>query len=294
MLGYCLLVCVSLGALCTLQEAAGEIPDRDESSPHATREGSSAEADGERLPAPPPPPSQPTPPNPPQQTFPSSPSAAAGPVQRASDVGGGVVETGATDDAADGHCPADVEVCMMHTQTHKHNHSCLTPQECTNSQCQWSSELGAIYSLQDFADRVFQTSVFNLKGSQLQFTLCSPTLNCNGRTSHTCLNVPGVKLTSTGMTPSLQPLEPHVPGKGFELVLTDGDLCELTGKPRLTAVRLPCKSNANYAAHQFKPSRASEGTKENVCRYTVEFPASQFGCPVDSMEEGERPLLTAG
>ena len=106
--------------------------------------------------------------------------------------------------------------------------------------------------------------------------------------------MPGVKLTSTGMTTTFEPLEPHVPGKGFQLVLSDGDVCELTNQPRLTAVTFPCQPNTNYGRDHFKPRRASEGTKESVCKYSVEFPASQFGCPMERHDEGLRPVLTAG
>ena len=162
-------------------------------------------------------------------------------------------------------------------------------------QCQWWSDLGALYNLDDFSDQVFQTAVHNLKGSSLQFTLCSSAINCNGRQSPTCLSVPGVKLTSTGTIASFEPLEPNVPGKGFKLVFLDGDLCELTNKPRVMTVSLPCGPNTHYKPGQIKPSRASEGSKESVCRYTVDFPASRFGCPLDGQaEEGDRPILTAG
>ena len=171
--------------------------------------------------------------------------------------------------------------------------SSLTPQEC-GVQCQWGSELGAVYSLKDLSDRQFQTSVHGLKGSSLQFSLCSAGLNCNGRTSPTCLSVPGVKPTCTGMTISLEQLEPYVPAKGFKLVLADGDLCEVTGQSRITTINLPCNPNSNYGPDHFKPSRASEGTKDNVCKYVVEFPVSQFGCPVESSVEGDTPLFTAG
>ena len=181
---------------------------------------------------------------------------------------------------------------------------CLTPQECGES-CQWGSELGAIYSLKDFTDKVFQTSVQNLKGSSLQLSLCSASLNCNGRHSPTCLNVPGVKPTSTGITVSVEPIEPHIPGKGFKLVLTDGDLCEVTKKPREMTITFPCNPNSNYVLQHFKPSRVTEGQKESICKYSVEFPVSQFGCPL-SGEDGDggggggkdlmmrRPQLTAG
>lgn len=167
----------------------------------------------------------------------------------------------------------------------------LTTQECGN-QCQWSSDLGALYSLQPFSDRVFQTSIQNLKGSLLRFSLCSP-IPCDERQSPTCLNVPGVKLTSTGAAASLTPIEAHLPGRGFKLVLTDGDLCELTGNPRTTTFVFPCSPNSNHRAENFKPMRATEGTKESVCHYTVEFPASQFGCPVEGTS-GDKPILTAG
>ena len=171
--------------------------------------------------------------------------------------------------------------------------ACLPPQECSR-ECQWVSELGAVYSLQDFTDKVFQSTISNLKGSSFQFTLCLPSLNCNGQPSPTCLSVPGWKLTTTGRTVSVDPLEPNAPGQGFKLVLSEGDECEMTGRPRITIIHLPCNPNARYTAEQLKPSRASEGARENLCRYTVEFPASQFGCPVVSGGVRDGPQLTAG
>ncbi|CAI8005551.1 Vesicle-fusing ATPase, partial [Geodia barretti] len=87
------------------------------------------------------------------------------------------------------------------------------------------------------------------------------------------------------------PIEPHVPGRGFKLVLTDGDVCEVTGKPRTTTFLLPCSPNSKHRVENFRAMRAMEGTKENVCRYMVEFPPTQFGCPVDG--GGGKPTLTA-
>ena len=159
-------------------------------------------------------------------------------------------------------------------------------------QCQWSSDVGALYSLQPFSSHVLQTSVHNLKGSLLRFSFCS-VITCDGRQTPTCLTVPGVKLTSTGITSSVVLIEPHLPGRGFKLVLTDGDVCEVTGKPRTTTFVLPCSPNSRHRAESFRPTRAMEGTKENVCHYTVEFPATQFGCPVDG-GRGDTPSLTAG
>ena len=164
--------------------------------------------------------------------------------------------------------------------------------DCGEQLCQWSTESGALYNLQPFSSHVFQTSVQNLKGSLLRFSLCSH-LECDGRRSPTCLSVPGVKLAATGMTVAVAPLEPHLPGRGFKVVLTDGDVCEVTGKPRMMTVVLPCTPNSSYRRDGFRPRRAVEGTKESVCQYTVEFPSSQFGCPVTGGEE-ERPTLTAG
>ena len=169
--------------------------------------------------------------------------------------------------------------------------SWLTTKECGEQQCQWSSDTGAVYSLQAFSSRALQTSVHNLKGSLLRFSFCSE-ITCNGRQTPTCLNVPGVKLTSTGVTSSVTPIEPHVPGRGFKLVLTDGDVCEVTGKPRTTTFLLPCSPNSKHRVENFRAMRAMEGTKENVCRYMVEFPPTQFGCPVDG--GGGKPTLTAG
>lgn len=152
-----------------------------------------------------------------------------------------------------------------------------------------------MYGLQDLSGNVFSITVQGIKGSTLQLSLCPPHLNCNGRESPTCLSVPGVKLTSTGTTLSVEQLEPHIPGRGFKVVLRDGDVCEVTKKPRVTTVNFPCNPSARYPPQNFRPSRATEGQKENICQYLVEFPSSQFGCPVrDGTEMTQMPQLTAG
>ena len=170
---------------------------------------------------------------------------------------------------------------------------CVLPQEC--SKCQWVTEQGALYSLQDLSGNVFNIGIQGIKGSTLQLSFCPPHLNCNGRESPTCLSVPGVKLTSTGMTLSVEQLEPHVPGRGFKMILMDGDICEVTKKPRVTTVNFPCNPSAKFPPQNFRASRATEGQKENICQYFVEFPSSQFGCPVrDGTEVTQMPQLTAG
>ncbi|CAI8005553.1 hypothetical protein GBAR_LOCUS4301, partial [Geodia barretti] len=270
--GHCLYVFVAVVGVLALQKAvsgAGEAS----STAGGTRTSGLRNGDGggsgqtERLPAPKPPP----PPTsaPPQRTegeqiadFPPRSWSARPGMSAGKDPGDLQSEPrdGGDGGAEEGQCLAD-------------------DQECGEQQCQWSSDTGAVYSLQAFSSRALQTSVHNLKGSLLRFSFCSE-ITCNGRQTPTCLNVPGVKLTSTGVTSSVTPIEPHVPGRGFKLVLTDGDVCEVTGKPRTTTFLLPCSPNSKHRVENFRAMRAMEGTKENVCRYMVEFPPTQFGCPV--------------
>ena len=144
------------------------------------------------------------------------------------------------------------------------------------------------YSLEDFSSRQFQHGMRNPQGSSLRFNLCSSpassTPTCGNDKSPTCLILPGVKPTSTGTLPRVEQLEPHIPGEGFKLIFEEGEICEVTKLPRVTVISLPCNPSTNYKAQHLNPRSAYEGQKVDICRYYVEFPQSQFGCPVDLAE----------
>ena len=167
-------------------------------------------------------------------------------------------------------------------------------QECSGSRelCLWRSAEGATYDLNTFNTRKFEISLPNPRGSTLKFQLCShpslnPLMNCNnGKSSPTCLAVPGVTPTSTGRLPRVEQLEPNVPGSGFKLIYEDGEICEVTHRPRKTTIALPCSPFTIYKAQHFNPRKAWEGQKSDVCSYFVEFPPSSFGCPVLSRKTG--------
>lgn len=149
-----------------------------------------------------------------------------------------------------------------------------------------------MYDLNTFNKRKFEVSLPNPRGSVLKFQLCShhtlnPLMNCNnGKSSPTCLTVPGVKPTSTGLLPRVEQLEPNIPGSGFKLIYDDGDICEVTHRPRRTVISLPCSPFTIYKPQHFNPRKAWEGQKSDVCNYQVEFPPSLFGCPIPFHKTG--------
>ena len=160
-------------------------------------------------------------------------------------------------------------------------------QSCSGSRelCLWRSTQGATFDLNTLNTRTFDISLPNPRGSVLKFQLCphatlNPLIKCNNeKRSPTCLTVPGVKPTSTGMLPRVEQLEPNIPGSGFKLIYEDGETCEVTNQPRLTTITLPCNPFANYKPQHFNPRKAFEGQKSEVCHYFVEFSPSSFGCP---------------
>ena len=126
----------------------------------------------------------------------------------------------------------------------------------------------------------------------MKFQLCTheslnPLISCNNeRSSPTCLSVPGVKPTSTGVLPRVEQLEPNIPGSGFKLIYEDGETCEVTNRPRRTIINLPCNPFTNYKPQQFNPRKAWEGQKSEVCNYFIEFSPSLFGCPTSASGTG--------
>ena len=152
------------------------------------------------------------------------------------------------------------------------------------------------YDLNAFNTRTFEINLPNPRGSILKFQLCpreslNPLINCNNeKRSPTCLIVPGVKPTSTGVLPWVEQLEPNIPGSGFKLIYEDGEKCEVTNQPRRTVISLPCNPFTNYKPQHFSPRKAWEGQKSEVCNYFVEFPPGLFGCPTlssSTSSEGE-------
>ena len=113
----------------------------------------------------------------------------------------------------------------------------------------------------------------------------NPLINCNNdKRSPTCLSVPGVKATSAGLLPRVEQLEPNIPGSGFKLIYEEGETCQVTHKPRVTTISLPCNPFTNYKPQHFNPRKAWEGQNSEVCKYFVEFSPSSFGCPTPSIE----------
>ena len=67
---------------------------------------------------------------------------------------------------------------------------------------------------------------------------------------------------------------------GLQLILNDGETCEVTKKPRRTIVQFPCNPNMEVDTSTFTPVKAYEGDNKMICNYFVEFPSSQLGCPL--------------
>ena len=149
------------------------------------------------------------------------------------------------------------------------------------------------YNLHDFANKQFQFGLSSPRNAVLKFQLCSdpaPSVVCrNGKKSPACITLPGLLPTSTGEVPRLEELEPNIPSMGIKLVYEDGDVCEVTNRPRKTIIKLPCNGvnfhSPESLANSIYPVKAFEGVKNEICQYFVEFPPSKYGCPVEDQIE---------
>ena len=83
-----------------------------------------------------------------------------------------------------------------------------------------------------------------------------------------------------GQVASVQVIEKELFVSGFQLVLDEGETCEVTKKPRKTILNFPCDPNRVLDLSSFKPLKAHEGDRKETCCYYVEFPSSQLGCPI--------------
>ena len=83
----------------------------------------------------------------------------------------------------------------------------------------------------------------------------------------------------TGRTLSLQTLVIGSPSYGFQLLLDEGERCEVTGKPRRTVVTFPCDPT-HPVTDGLEPLEAYEGKGKDVCHYYMVFPRSKLGCPI--------------
>lgn len=92
-------------------------------------------------------------------------------------------------------------------------------------------------------------------------------------------------------------IEPNAPAQGLKLILEEGEMCELTKKPRRTIVTIPCDSSAAVGPEELAPKRGWEGQKSDVCNYFVEFGEHRLGCPVErgvSLMTSHKPVIKAG
>ena len=88
--------------------------------------------------------------------------------------------------------------------------------------------------------------------------------------------------THSGRTLSLQTLVTGSPSYGFQLLLDEGEKCEVTGKPRRTLVTFPCDPTPP-SSDGLAPLEAYEGKGKDVCHYYMVFSPSQLGCPVHQL-----------
>ena len=89
----------------------------------------------------------------------------------------------------------------------------------------------------------------------------------------------------------MQSLEVGVASSGFQLTLDDGATCEVTSKPRRTLLRFPCDPNKEVTPTHLAPVKGYEGDKKFICNYFIDFPPSQYGCPI---MKGNDIMIEAG
>ena len=61
-------------------------------------------------------------------------------------------------------------------------------------------------------------------------------------------------------------------------MLTNGDTCEVTGKPRETIITFPCNPDKKYTT-DVTAIKTFEGDKKDVCHYYIVYPPTELGCP---------------
>ena len=79
------------------------------------------------------------------------------------------------------------------------------------------------------------------------------------------------------------------------MIYEDGDVCEVTGKPRRTIINLPCDPDNNGGV-PLAPARGYEGEKQAICNYYAEFAPSRVFCPTlgGGIAGDHNPTITAG
>uniref|UniRef100_A0A1X7VB22 Vesicle-fusing ATPase n=1 Tax=Amphimedon queenslandica TaxID=400682 RepID=A0A1X7VB22_AMPQE len=166
---------------------------------------------------------------------------------------------------------------------------CSTDDCRTVSQCSWSPAENPhqlLYSLTELISSPsslhYVVTLPSPRGAHITLSLCSGRLvKCgNEHIQGSCITVPGIKPTVAGKTISVQSLEVGMASSGFQLILDNGATCEVTNKPRRTVLMFPCDPNKEVSPSDFAPLKAYEGDKKLICNYFVDFPPSQYGCPV--------------
>ena len=179
--------------------------------------------------------------------------------------------------------------------------SLLGLQDCNADLCTWTTEQGAVYNLDALRSKEVQVALQSPQGSIIKLILCprAGAIICQNRRAHACLLVPGVQPTSAGATLRAEQMEPNVPAQGLKLLLEDGEICELTRRPRRTIVTIPCDPSgvAGPGSEELVARKGWEGQKSDVCNYFVEFGGHKLGCPVvrgGNLLTSHKPQIRAG
>lgn len=169
----------------------------------------------------------------------------------------------------------------------------LLTQVCSED-CSWRGEHHTLYSFADLGRRTFQTHLPTPDGAQLRVSPCQQ-FRCSNQDTGSCITVPGLKPTNAGMVRRYQSLRAGAPNSGFKLILEEGELCEVTKKPRETILMFPCDPHSHSDPNLVTVAKAYEGQKKLICKYFVEFSPSIFGCPLPNAEPHRLlPELLAG
>ena len=172
-------------------------------------------------------------------------------------------------------------------------------QDCNADLCTWTTEHGAVYSLDSVRSKEVQVALQSPQGSIMKLTLCPRVgaISCQNRRAQACLLVPGVQPTSAGATLRAEQMEANAPAQGLKLLLEDGEICELTRRPRRTIVTIPCDPSGATGPEELVARRGWEGQKSDVCNYFIEFGGHKLGCPVmrpGNLLTSRKPQIRAG
>ena len=77
----------------------------------------------------------------------------------------------------------------------------------------------------------------------------------------------------------IESIQENAAAYGFKLIHDNGEICDVTKKPRKTIIIFPCDPSHVIHPTEMSPLKVYEGEKKFICHYYIEFPSSQYGCP---------------